>query len=168
MPDGSRLPTTRVVSARVNLRQRFRDIWSYRELLLGLVRKELKVKYKNSILGFLWSMLNPATTLLVYYVVFQIILKSGIPYFAIFLICGVLGAGIGYLYRFKVQLRRMMTVIAAVAVFVVVEVTSGTLSSKYSVRIPSRIRSRSSASSTGNMISTRRLRLRGIRSALPR
>jgi len=45
----------------------------------------------------------------------------------------VLGAGIGYLYRFKVQLRRMMTVIAAVAVFVVVEVTSGTLSSKYSV-----------------------------------
>ena len=83
-------PPTRVVSSRVNLRQRLKDIWTYRDLLGGLVRKELKVRYKNSVLGFLWSMLNPATTLLVYYVVFQIILKSGIPYFAIFLICGVL------------------------------------------------------------------------------
>jgi ABC-2 type transport system permease protein len=80
----------RVVSARISLRQRFRDIWSYRELLVGLTRKELKVKYKNSILGFLWSLLNPATVLLVYFVVFQIILKNGIPTFAIFLISGIL------------------------------------------------------------------------------
>src|SRR2546423_7838137 len=90
MAQAERSLPTRVVSARVDLRQRFRDIWSYRELLAGLVRKELKVRYKNSVSGFLWSMLNPATTLLVYYVVFQIILKNGIPYFAIFLICGVL------------------------------------------------------------------------------
>src|SRR6202011_842842 len=80
----------RVVSARVNLRQHVRDIWLYRELLLGLTRKELKVKYKNSVLGFLWSMLNPATSLLVFYVVFQVILKNGIPYFAIYLISGIL------------------------------------------------------------------------------
>jgi ABC-2 type transport system permease protein len=74
----------------VNLRQRLVEIWRYRELLAGLVRKELKVKYKESILGFLWSLLNPAVTLLVYYVVFQLILKNGIPYFAIYLISGVL------------------------------------------------------------------------------
>src|SRR5438132_8561392 len=82
--------TTRVVSGRVDIRQRLGEMWLYRELFLGLVRKELKVRYKESVLGFLWSMLNPATSLLVYYVVFQLILKNGIPLFAIYLICGVL------------------------------------------------------------------------------
>ena len=35
------------------------DIWRFRDLLVNLVRKDLKVRYKNSVLGFLWSMLNP-------------------------------------------------------------------------------------------------------------
>jgi ABC-2 type transport system permease protein len=81
---------TRVVSARTPLHRRVARIYRYRELLLGLVRKELKVKYKNSALGFLWSMLNPALYLVVFYIVFQIILKSGIPNFAIFLLSGLL------------------------------------------------------------------------------
>jgi ABC-2 type transport system permease protein len=80
----------RVVSAKVGLRRRLEDIWSYRQLLVGMTRKELKVKYKNSILGFVWSMVNPATSLVVFYVVFQIVLKNGIPYFAILLISGIL------------------------------------------------------------------------------
>jgi ABC-2 type transport system permease protein len=80
----------RVVSAQVGLGQRIRDIWSYRQLLVGMTRKELKVKYKNSVLGFVWSMLNPATSLVVFYVVFQVVLKNGIPYFAIYLISGIL------------------------------------------------------------------------------
>jgi ABC-2 type transport system permease protein len=81
---------TRVISSRVSVRRRLVDIWRYRELLDGLVRKELKVKYKNSILGFLWSMLNPALYLVVFYVVFQKILKNNIPFFAIFLVSGLL------------------------------------------------------------------------------
>jgi ABC-2 type transport system permease protein len=81
---------TRVISNRVSVRQRLRDIWRYRELLIELVRKELKIKYKNSILGFLWSMLNPALYLVVFYIVFQKILKNGIPDFAIFLVSGLL------------------------------------------------------------------------------
>ncbi len=80
----------RVVSPRINLRQRVRQIWQYRELLLGMTRKELRVQYKDSVLGFLWSMLNPATNLLVYFVVFQIILRNGIPHYAIYLMSGVL------------------------------------------------------------------------------
>jgi ABC-2 type transport system permease protein len=88
--DGQGAPVVHIVSARVSLTQRLRDIWLYRELLVGLTRKELRVKYKNSVLGFLWSMLNPATSLLVFYIVFQVILKSGIPYFAIYLISGIL------------------------------------------------------------------------------
>lgn len=82
--------STRVISSRVSVRQRLRDIWGYRELLVGLVRKELKVKYKNSILGFVWSMLNPALYLVVFYIVFQLVLKAGIPNFAIFLLSGLL------------------------------------------------------------------------------
>lgn len=66
------------------------QIWSYRELLSGLVRKELKVKYKNSSLGFLWSMLNPALYLVVFYLVFQVFLRSGIPRFPIYLLSGLL------------------------------------------------------------------------------
>jgi ABC-2 type transport system permease protein len=82
--------TMRVVSARVSVRQRLTDLWLYRELLVGMTRKELKVKYKNSVLGFLWSLLNPATTILVYYVVFQIVLKNNVPGFAIYLVSGIL------------------------------------------------------------------------------
>jgi ABC-2 type transport system permease protein len=81
---------SRVVSARVRLRPRLREIWRSRELLLFMVRKDLKVKYKGSFLGFLWSMLNPAAVLLVYYVVFKYFLKTAVPDFALFLFSGLL------------------------------------------------------------------------------
>ena len=42
------------------------------ELLRNLVRKDLKVKYKGSTLGFAWSLANPLLLLAVYYVVFQV------------------------------------------------------------------------------------------------
>lgn len=91
-PDrGGRYATERVVSARVSLRNRLIEIWRCRELLVFLIRKELKVKYKNSVLGFAWSMLNPALVLLVYYVVFTIFLRNGVPHFALFLFAGLLG-----------------------------------------------------------------------------
>lgn len=47
------------------------------------------------------------------------------------LVCGVLGAVIGYIYRYRVVLRRIVTVFAAVLIFMIIEITSGTLSSKY-------------------------------------
>jgi ABC-2 type transport system permease protein len=80
----------RVVSARVPLGQSFVEIWRYRELWLGLTRKELKIKYKNSVLGFFWSLLNPFISILVFYFVFQVVLKNGIPGFAILLVAGIL------------------------------------------------------------------------------
>ncbi len=87
---GSRELPLRVVSAKVNLRNRFVDIWQARELVIFLVRKELKVRYKNSVLGFLWSFLNPALVLLVYYVVFKYFLENHIDLFAIYLFAGLL------------------------------------------------------------------------------
>ena len=76
---------TRRISSRTSVLQRLVRIWEFRELLVELVRKELKVKYKNSALGFIWSMLNPALYLVVFYVVFQLILKNGIPFFAFYM-----------------------------------------------------------------------------------
>ena len=60
------------------------------ELLVGLVRKDLKVKYQGSVLGFLWSLANPLMLLIVYSFVFQVVLKNGIPKFGIFLLSGLL------------------------------------------------------------------------------
>jgi ABC-2 type transport system permease protein len=82
--------TTRVLRARRSVFGRISDIWRYRELLVGLVRKELKVKYKNSTLGFLWSLVNPLLYLVVYTIAFQVILRAGIPQFPIFLLSGLL------------------------------------------------------------------------------
>ena len=59
-------------------------------LIIFLIRKELKVRYKNSVLGFLWSFLNPASILCVYYVVFKFFLNNHIVYFAIYLFAGLL------------------------------------------------------------------------------
>lgn len=81
---------TRVSTARVGLWDRVKEIWRYRELLVAFSRTELKVKYKNSVLGFAWSMLNPALYLVVYWVVFDLILGTGIPNFPIFLLSGIL------------------------------------------------------------------------------
>jgi ABC-2 type transport system permease protein len=79
-----------VVNGKAQVRQRLKDLWRNRDLLVLLTRTQLKVKYKNSVLGYLWSMLNPALVLAVYYVVFKVIARNTIPSFAIFLFCGLL------------------------------------------------------------------------------
>jgi ABC-2 type transport system permease protein len=70
--------------------RRLKDVWEHRELLGNLVRKELKVKYKNSALGFLWSLLNPMLYLVVFWIVFTKFMPASIPSFPIFLLCGLL------------------------------------------------------------------------------
>jgi ABC-2 type transport system permease protein len=81
---------TRIVTPTVSVRQRMREIWLSRELLIYLVRTEIKVKYKNSVLGLIWSMVAPAMTLAIYFVVFQLILGNKMPDFVIFLFAGLL------------------------------------------------------------------------------
>jgi ABC-2 type transport system permease protein len=60
------------------------------ELLAELVRKDLKVKYKNSALGFVWSMANPLLYLAVFTLVFTFFLPSGVPKFAVLFMSGFL------------------------------------------------------------------------------
>lgn len=77
--------------------QSFRDIAAHRELLDRLVRRELKARYKDSILGFFWSLAKPLAMLLVYYVAIGKFLGAeqvpgrpgGIPAFAIFIFTGL-------------------------------------------------------------------------------
>ena len=79
-----------VVNGKVQLGQRLKDLWINRDLLILLTRTELKVKYKDSVLGYVWSMLNPALVLGIYYVIFKVISRTPQPHFAIWLFCGLL------------------------------------------------------------------------------
>src|SRR3954471_13319753 len=55
------------------------ELWGYRGLIGNLAQRELKAKYKRSLLGWAWSLINPATTLLIYTVVFGTLLKVKPP-----------------------------------------------------------------------------------------
>jgi ABC-2 type transport system permease protein len=83
--------TMTVVNGDLRLGPRIRALWDNRELLLLFIRTELKVKYKGSVLGFLWSMLNPAMVLGIYWAAFSVIDRGGgIPRFVIWLFAGLL------------------------------------------------------------------------------
>ena len=69
---------------------RLRELWGHREILANLARKELKVKYKSTVLGVAWSMLNPLLYLVVFYVVFTVFLISGIDVFPVYLLSGLI------------------------------------------------------------------------------
>ncbi len=64
----------------------FRDTYRYRQLIWALALKELKIRYKRSVLGFMWALLNPALLMLVLTLVFSTIMKFAIPHYAIFLL----------------------------------------------------------------------------------
>lgn len=71
-----------------------KDFWRYRYLLQNLVTRDFKLKYRRSVLGVVWSVLNPLLMNIVMYVVFSTIFASlrgnGIPNFAVYLIIGQL------------------------------------------------------------------------------
>jgi ABC-type polysaccharide/polyol phosphate export permease len=72
-----------------NLRHLFR----YRGLIQSLVARELKARYRGSVLGFFWSFVNPLLLLLIYSFVFTYIIQSRAPghdHYALFMFCGIL------------------------------------------------------------------------------
>ena len=75
---------------RLRIVDRVREIVSRREILVNLVRKELKVKYASSVLGAVWSLLNPVVFLAVFTFVTKM-LGNGIPNYPVFLLSGLLG-----------------------------------------------------------------------------
>jgi len=62
----------------------------YRTLVRNLVFKDLKLKYRDSVLGVVWSLLNPALLLIVYTVAFKVVLRvqtENYPYFLLAALC---------------------------------------------------------------------------------
>lgn len=62
-----------------------KEIYEYREMINSLVRKDLRGRYKGSVLGFLWTFINPLLQLLVYNVVFSFIMRNNIEKFYLYL-----------------------------------------------------------------------------------
>lgn len=75
---------------RPSLRRTLRGLVRYRHLLRNLVLKDLKLKYRGSVLGFVWSLANPLVMLVVYTVAFTYILRIHTPGFVFYLMLGIL------------------------------------------------------------------------------
>lgn len=69
---------------------RIKEVYNYREMILSLIKRELRGKYKASVMGFAWSFFVPLFQMIVYTIVFSYILKSGIENFSIFLFVGLI------------------------------------------------------------------------------
>lgn len=61
------------------------ELYSYRQMIYSLVKRDLRGRYKGSVLGFLWTFLNPLFQLIIYTLVFSVILKTGISNYYLFL-----------------------------------------------------------------------------------
>ena len=76
-----------------NLKNSFASFWKYRYLLQNLITRDFKLKYRRSVLGVAWSVLNPLLTCLVMWAVFGALFNQrgdGIEDFPLFLIIGQL------------------------------------------------------------------------------
>src|SRR5687768_7647845 len=67
-----------------------KELWSFRELLFTLVERELKIRYKNSFLGFFWSLLNPLITVLVMTFVFKYVFNFETPSLSAYILAAYL------------------------------------------------------------------------------
>ncbi|MGN0973213.1 MAG: ABC transporter permease [Bacilli bacterium] len=67
-----------------------KNLYEYRELLKSNVKKEIRGKYKGSVLGVLWSFINPLLQVLVYAIVFPYIMRIQTDNYLIFLIIGII------------------------------------------------------------------------------
>ena len=63
----------------------FHNLFQYRQMIFSLVHRDLRGRYKGSVLGFLWTFLNPLLQLFVYTFVFSTIMHSNIEKYYLFL-----------------------------------------------------------------------------------
>jgi len=66
-----------------------RELYQYREMVFSLIRKDLRGRYKKSVLGILWTFINPLLQLIVYTIVFSELFPCEIDQFYIFLFVGL-------------------------------------------------------------------------------
>lgn len=75
---------------RKHMMGRFVELYHYRALIQNLVIRDLKIRYKNSFLGVLWSLLNPLFMTLVFTIVFTLMLQRGTENYPVFFMAGYL------------------------------------------------------------------------------
>jgi lipopolysaccharide transport system permease protein len=66
----------------------FRELWDYKGLYFFLVRRDIKLRFQQTVIGFLWIILQPLIQMLIFYVIFGVLVKvptNGIPYQLFFL-----------------------------------------------------------------------------------
>lgn len=68
----------------------FHELLSYRVLIQTLVVRDLKVRYRGSSLGLLWTLLNPLLYMLIYVLIFSVYMRIDMERYAAFLLCGLL------------------------------------------------------------------------------
>jgi ABC-type polysaccharide/polyol phosphate export permease len=73
-----------------SFRHTLAGLFRYRELLKNLVLKDLKLKYRGSVLGFFWSLLNPLLMIGVYTVAFRVLMRTGPEGFVYYVMLGIL------------------------------------------------------------------------------
>jgi lipopolysaccharide transport system permease protein len=66
------------------------DLFRHRTLVAALLVRQLKVRYRGSILGFVWTFLNPLLLMAVYALVFRFYMRIAVPNYALFLLAGLL------------------------------------------------------------------------------
>lgn len=71
-------------------RGKWRDLRQYRYLLRNLVVRDLKARYKNSVLGILWSILNPLFLMVVFTILFSVLANNQIRDYPIFVLTGLI------------------------------------------------------------------------------
>ncbi len=71
------------------LRFRLGAIWRHRDLIREITARNLKIRYRRSIFGFVWTLLNPLLNALVFGLVFKILLRSDVDRFILFIIIGI-------------------------------------------------------------------------------
>ena len=69
---------------------KLKEIYEYRLMVYSLVKRDLRGKYKGSVLGFMWTFVNPLLQLLVYNMVFSIIMRAGVEKFYLYLFVGLI------------------------------------------------------------------------------
>ena len=88
LPSLTRQAPVRFLPATLNV---LRETWAYRDLLRNLVVRDLKTRYKRSVLGFAWSFLNPLFMVMIFTVVFTVIARAqNVPNYPLFALCGLL------------------------------------------------------------------------------
>lgn len=78
------------VRARLRSVDEVRELWRYRYLIRNLVARDLKVRYKRSVLGIIWVSLNPLLTMAVQALVFSSFFGSTLPHYPVYLLAGTL------------------------------------------------------------------------------